>query len=322
MIQSIIEKIRSIPHRIERARFKKIVQRVYDTPPVEVTPDADLIVVSQVHHKAVEMSLLSLKTFLSKFDECGLELIDDGSLTADDIEAYRNHFRGVKLIPISDVELMGCPQGGTWERLSYVVQRSQDKYVIQLDSDTLTLGDVDFVKQKIASNKPFLIGGPNYPEPIDALAMAKLATSWNSTHIQGTTESHLDKLVPTYIDHYVRGCSGFTGFPKQGITQQVMSSISEIMESAVGRDNWRRWGTEQVTSNILLSTFDDVEIAPWPAYQNYGFPFVGNEKDSPTLVHFIGTHRHANDYYRTLAYTCIHDLCESKSDQQFVSVSD
>jgi RNase P protein component len=307
MINSFLEKVKSIPYRVERYRFRREIKQVYTTPPVPVSDTADFLIVSQVHRSAVEMSLLSLKTFMKQFDSCALELIDDGSLTEENKNAYYHHLPGVKIIPISQVDLMDCPPGGTWERLAYVVQRSAEKYVIQIDSDTLTFGDLGFVKDRIASNKPFLVGQPSYAEPVPVVAMAELASSWKDLHIQSISESYLERLYPEFIEHYARGCSGFTGFPKNGVVQETMNGISKVMEQAVGRENWRRWGTEQVTSNILLSTFDDVVLLPWPDYQNYGFPFA-DENEGAQLIHFIGTYRHAGSYYRTRAMECIAQL--------------
>ncbi len=42
---------------------------------------------------------------------------------------------------LEDIPVGGCQRGGTWERLLYLLDRSETEYAIQLDADTLTVGD-------------------------------------------------------------------------------------------------------------------------------------------------------------------------------------
>ena len=78
-------------------------------------------------------------------------------------ETLRRHVRGIELVNIEDIDVGTCQRGGCWERLCYVLERSRNQYVVQVDSDTLALGDdVADVTDCIQRNRAFTMAGSEH----------------------------------------------------------------------------------------------------------------------------------------------------------------
>ncbi len=48
-------------------------------------------------------------------------------------QILRRHIPGIQIVDVSSVPLGPCKGGGTWERLLFLIDRSEKEYVIQLD---------------------------------------------------------------------------------------------------------------------------------------------------------------------------------------------
>ncbi|MGR5134595.1 hypothetical protein [Vibrio alfacsensis] len=292
-------------------KFNKVLSNVIDTPPIYSINTADVLLVSQVHHAAVKMSLIAIKSFVSKFGQCKIELINDGSLTNSDLRILEEHIVGVTIVDIEDIDILNCPKGGCWERLCYLLQRTKDYYVIQLDSDTVTIGAVPEIHQQINDNSGFTIGGPMFPDPVPVEYMSQLAESWNNDHVQAKAEKNLTALKPLNITHYLRGCAAFTGFPKGSNLLTLLPDVSDIMERQLGKETWSEWGTEQFSSNVMQSLCENSQVLKWPKYHNHGFPNYETKQSGlagylgkVSLIHFIGPTRFSNDLYtKTVKHT-------------------
>lgn len=308
-----------IPERVIRLCQRKmadsVIRKIRDTNPITLSSDDELVVVSQVHHKAIDMAILALKSFMSNLGMGRLEVVNDGSLTEDDLQQLNYHFPGITIVDIGSIELGQCPAGGTWERLIHVINLSQQSYVIQVDSDTLTVGPINEVYQSVLDNKAFLVGEPSWQQPIPVNYMSRYASQVDSSHVQVLSEQKLNTLNSIPITAYARGCSAFTGFPKGVLSFKDLESFSVEMEQLLGAKKWREWGSEQLSSNVMLSLCPDVCVMPWPKYLNFGFPFKNGRNDSldsyanqTSLFHFIGTHRYSKGVYRKLARSVINKL--------------
>ena len=65
------------------------------------------------------------------------------------------------------------------------------------------------------------------------------------------------------------------------------------MEESLGK-RWWEWGSEQVTSNYIVSNAARVATIPYPKYRNYdGQPVA----ETTAFIHFIGTNRFRHGYY-------------------------
>src|SRR3546814_19404992 len=86
-------------------------------------------------------------------------IMDDGTLTDRDRSVLRQHLDDPPIISIRDINTGPCPRGGTWERLLPILDLCAADYIIQLDSDTVTIGPVTHIQQAIAANSSFLLLG-------------------------------------------------------------------------------------------------------------------------------------------------------------------
>ena len=293
MIKRIIEKLVS---QRNRQSFASVASKVRDTAPLTLAYREDLVFVSQVYHNAMDMSLLALKSF-AKFMPAGrFELIDDGSLTSDDYAVLKQHLVNVKITHIDKIEVGNCPRGGTWERLVHILELSKTAYVIQVDTDTLTIGALPEVYNFICNNQAFTIGNPMWPEAVPTEYMSAVAKAWQGTHVQVKTEEQLSALESIDLNRYLRGCSAFTGFPRGALNFKTLESLSNELKNKIGSKKWNEWGSEQVSSSIMISLCEGAQLLPWPKYMNFGFPETGltktqDYKGKISLIHFIGSNR-------------------------------
>ncbi|SEK60397.1 hypothetical protein [Ectothiorhodospira marina] len=292
-----------------RWRFSRDEAFIVETEPVFANVEAGVVVVSQVHHAAVKAALIAIKSFIYQFGQVKVEILDDGSLTADDYSTLKHHLQGVQITPIADVELGRCPSGGTWERLAYIIKRSQNAYVIQIDSDLLFIGPLPEINNAVRANQSFMIGGPMWTDGADLAYMAKLAKRWGNSHIQPICEAHLDQIPLDCVDRYLRGCSGFAGFAQGAFRFGDLQALSEFYAQLLGDAVWQQWGSEQFASNVMISSDCGGMLLPWPKYQNYRFPvYEGGFSGRVSAVHFIGSDRFHTDDYRRFANRVMRNL--------------
>lgn len=291
-----------------KKRFNAIAAQVVHTKPIKADKSAKVVILSQVYHDAVHMALLALKSFAYQLGDCEFEIVDDGSLTEEDKQLFHEHLSDVTITHLADIDVGKCPRGGTWERLVRILQLSRERYVVQVDTDTLTISAIPEIVKAIAENRAFTIGNPIFSFPVPADYMVKIATKWQGNHVQVETERCLTTLTSANFKHYCRGCSALTGFPVMGPGFEQLESLSWELQQRLGSEKWNEWGSEQVASNLLVSLTDDPLILPWPKYANYGFPSTGTGNNKPenyigkaSTLHFIGSHRFSSRVYEKLS---------------------
>jgi hypothetical protein len=237
-----------------------------------------------------------------------MRILDDGSLTGADKELLAEHLRGVEFLDLAAVRTDACPAGGTWERLLWIARLSRDRFVIQLDSDTLAIEALPEVLDCIAQGRSFAIGTWDKQrfetmEARQAVAAKHLASQQGTPHVQLLAEAHFGKLQQYKTLRYVRGCSGFAGFARGSVDLHFIEDISKQMGAAIGRA-WHGWGSEQVMSNIVVANDPNAIVLPHPKYCDCTKLKVG----SSVFVHFIGSCRFAGSTYRDLARDVIGKL--------------
>lgn len=300
MLDQLIRKARETAHLAQ-------CNAVYATPPIEPHHDG-VVVFSMIGTRVVAPYLVAVKSFLRELD-CGrVVLLDDGSLTGRDRERLAAHLGNPEVRSIHDVDTGDAPRGGCWERLMTLIDLSARDYVIQLDSDTVTLGPVPEVRAAIDAGRGFtILGGtdgeaqglktladfrrqvyPAGPEGIDVDA-----------HVQTQIEARMDRLPDADHCRYVRACAAFAGFAPGSVTRADAITFSRAAEDAVGVDVWRRWGSEQVASNYLIANTVDPVLLPYARYFHF---WDDGDREDPALIHFPGTHRYTgNSYARATA---------------------
>jgi hypothetical protein len=243
------------------------------------------------------MYLLAVKSFCRRLEPRAIYVLSDGSLTAEDFATLERHLPGVAFLQLEGFCSDKCPRGGTWERLLAISDKVAESYVIQLDADTLSVGPLSEVADCIRAGRAFTIGTWDDQRPESAEerrdVAAKLARE-GRVHVQVLAESHLDRLHGFDTMRYIRGCSGFSGFPRGSFSRADVERISVQMASALG-DRWREWGTEQFISNLIVANTASPAVLPHPKYCD-----CTQYKGAAVFVHFIGNCRFSGDRYRTL----------------------
>jgi hypothetical protein len=264
------------------------------------------------------MYLLAVKSLARFIAPQKVFILDDTSLTAKDKSILRQHVEQIEIIPIFKVQSKNCPKGGTWERLIFISNIIDSYYVIQLDSDTLTLKNPDeviaFVKEERAFTLAGGLGRDKLQTEISRMEEAciaqkqKLREFRGIDHVQPISEANLDKLRNYKTLKYVRGCSGFAGFAKRMFSREMVEVLSTSLSEIVGPDKWGEWGSEQVTSNIIVANIPGAAVLPFPKYCSH---YPGVEVNASTFVHFIGTHRFIKGNYTALSKKIINELLSS-----------
>lgn len=281
--------------RFRRARFASQVQGILDTSPVVMGDDAAPWVLSQLQHKDVLMYLAAIKSFAIHIRPAAVHVVDDGSLTARDRALLARHVPGVQIHALADCREPDLPTGGTWERLTAIARLSQLHYVIQLDADTLAVAPIDEVAEAIRSSRAFAIGtwdGQTIEAACETAPRARAHMTQKAPHVQIVAEAHFDRLRNPEMLKYVRGCSGFAGFPPSPGRIEMMHHLSSQIQQLIG-DKWREWGSEQVMSNLLVANHAHAQVLPHPDYADCEKMQPGKTR----FVHFIGTCRFRGGRY-------------------------
>ncbi|MDZ3831487.1 MAG: glycosyltransferase family A protein [Sphingopyxis sp.] len=281
-------------------RLHAAAKKVLDTPPLEPSDDG-LILFSMIGTRVLLPYLVAVKSLHARLQRGRIVILDDGTLTDRDRAILAAHLGHPRIIAIADVDTGPCPRGGTWERLLTLLDLRADDYVIQLDSDTVTLGDVSEIAAAIAANRSFTLRGDAVARimPFDEMASMTddAAFLFNpAAHVQGAIESGLDRVPMPMLDPplYVRGCSGFAGFARGAGGRTLAESFSRGAAELLGAERWARWGSEQVTSNMVVANEPDALLLPYDRYLNFwdeGVP------QGAAFVHFIGTYRFSGHTY-------------------------
>ncbi|WP_034475319.1 hypothetical protein [Aestuariibacter salexigens] len=308
----------SAARRYNKWCYDGVASKVLETKPCEYFYDESIKIVSLVHHSGALMALVALKSFIHFFGKGCVEIIDDGSLTPEDRKNFETHIPNINIVHISEVDTGDCPTGGCWERLVHISKLAEKSYVIQVDTDTLTLTPMPTVDNLAAQNIPFTVGAPIWSHKIRPEYMSYMSSKWPGGHIQVKTERCLSELKSVNLKYYLRGCAAFAGYPKMRGMYDIVQNISKELEALVGKNNWENWGSEQAANNILISSLKNAQMLPWPDYQNFMNPEWEVWKSNPTngrvsLVHFIGSNRFDRGIYKLLTQKVIKSMMSGNS---------
>lgn len=280
----------------------KINKRYYDiqckdvlkTPPIPGANDG-VIILSAVGNNDLMMYLVAIKSFFRAFGRGRAVVLVPDDFSESNLVMLIHHVNPVKVIRDSDVLVGKCPRGGTWERLVSIVDLIQSNYVIQLDADTVTFGDVSEVIECVERNRSFTIGTWSN-QTIESMKVAREhVLQAESQHVQILAEKNFDRLWNFETGRYVRGQSSFSGFAKGGFSRDELERFSVAMAEVLGEQKWKEWGSESLASNYIVSNSGESVVLPFPKYSGY-VPGKAIARDR-AFVHFEGTHRFRGGVY-------------------------
>lgn len=285
--------------RVGRFRFARKCGPVLRSAPIVLNPSIELAVLSQLQHKDVLMFLLATKSFAKRVRPGAVFVLNDGSLTHEDRALLRVHVPGVSILELKEFQSRACPSGGCWERLLAIAVLTKNYYVIQLDSDTLSISEIDEVRDCVQTQTAFALG------TWDGQECEAMREQWETAiglapgpgaHVQLLAEANFHKLSDFDTLRYVRGCAGFAGFPRRSFEREFVEHISSQMRCAIG-EKWTEWGSEQVMSNIVVANIPGAMVLPHPKYADCQKMRLGET----AFIHFIGKCRFKGGTYATLA---------------------
>lgn len=290
-----------------RHQYMMVAKNVLKTQPIGIG-NMPFILLSMVHHRDVYSYLVAVKSFVRFTNPKRIVVVCDPSIDDTDRKLIRQHIAHIELRDAGEFTHTNIPRGGTWERLFALSGYASENYVVQLDSDTLTIRPNTAVEQAILASRGFVIGEEPKQKPLRLAKIGTMARQWllqdtkKPSHIQACSEAVMDQLGWDSKLCYIRGCSGFTGFPPDPIMRDKLIHFSTVMGSQLG-ERWREWGTEQVASNYLVANCPMTGVLPFPTY---GTPDVENE--NTVFLHFIGSQRFTNNRYQVVTQTIIKDI--------------
>ena len=293
-----------IQRKLAKFAFQFRARSILRTPRVHCKPGVGVVLVSQLYSPDLLMFLVAAKSFLRFCPVERIIIVDDG-LTAGDKSVLEAHFSDIRFFPRLGIPLSSCPSGGCWERFLTLADAGADGYVIQLDSDTVTVAEPVAVLECIRENRTFTLGTPGGREITSLSNASEVALGWSGAHVQTLAEQALPKLSPGLGNRYVHGCAGFTGFPQGILNRPDIERFSTEMSQLLGPQKWAEWGSEQVASNFFAANAPGARVLP---VDEYPFWRPGIELAAARLIHFFGTHRYEKGVYASCAQQVSRDL--------------
>ena len=289
--------------KIARQVFEWQIKGITNTPPMPVV-DAPWSIVSMVAKPDILMYLLSMKSFYRKLGRGKLIAIIDRDTPESGRVTLERHFPGIRLIYLEDIDPSPCQRGGTWERLFYLVRHSQDEYIMQVDCDTLVLGDdINEIVHCAENNIPFAYADNNWAiKSLRDIAKDANEVDWDYVGIV------LERCFADWPDantmRYVRASSGLAGFSKGGFTLPQLEYFHEHMKQSLG-PRWKDWGTEQSGSNFAIANSPNAITLPFPEYRTGPEP---NDDKRTKFFHFIGSNRFRDHQFANEGKRIVHEL--------------
>jgi hypothetical protein len=299
--------------RAKQWHHRRVAARVLATPPA-VPLDDGVVLFSMIGTRVLAPYLVAAKSLHHHLGRGRFVVMDDGTLTVADRAALAHHLGDPQVLALADIDTGPAPRGGTWERLLAILDLRATDYVIQLDSDTVTLGPVPEVQAAINAARSFTLFGDARGAGLGVLPAAEFvarnaAEAARRDHVQARMEVAMaDVVIPGL--NYVRGCSGFAGFAPSSSGRALVEAFTREAERLLGRDKWSEWGSEQVTSNVVIANDPDPAPLPYDRYTNFWNAPLGPDV---AFAHFIGTYRHHGSAYRDATRAAIKDLAENAS---------
>lgn len=287
-----------------RWRYLRAVRKILHTKPL-AKGSTPFLLLSMVHKRDVLSYLVAVKSFARLANPARIVVVCDPSLGSVDKDTLRKHVPHIELRAADEFVHPSIPRGGTWERLYAISGYTEHEYVVQLDADTLTTQAVPEVMSAIFESRGFVLGertGQQFMTLSQTASNAMPSMKAPPLHIQTIVEANIDSVALPAGARYVRGCSGFTGFPRSTHMREQLLDFSLRMQKKFGKD-WTRWGTEQITSNYIVANAANPIILPFP---KYGTPDVANKQTA--FFHFIGSMRFVNDRYRKTSKQVLKEL--------------
>jgi hypothetical protein len=304
MFNKTRQRLKNTQRKMKQWRFNLACRRsVLSTKPLHIR-ESELKILSMVSHFDLVMYLIAVKSFYAHIGTGQIIVLNDGTLTSDDIKLLTLHLPSVQIKSIDDIQSASCPTYVSWKRLLSISNYVKEHYVIQLDSDTITLGDIPEVIDAIKENRSFITGTSLGRQISSMDEICHRMKGSQQKHVQVIAEQNFDKLRDYRQLKYVRGSAGFAGFARGSFSRAQVEALSTEIEHSIGQI-WHNWGSEQVMSNLMIANSPKSSVLPYPKYSGFT---PKKHYDQSAFLHFVGAHRFKRGVYRKLAADIITKL--------------
>ena len=280
---------------------------ILELPPIRTNTER-LTVVTMLCARDILMYLIAIKSFCFRLGKVPqIVVVNDGSLRTGDCNMLEQQIPTIRFVHINDVSTAECPKRGCWERLLLVTDLVENSYVLQIDSDTLTLGNIEEVSTAIEGQRCFtLLGDTSHYDIGPMLSACARAKSRQGGMVQNICERRFDELPESSSLKYVRGSAGFTGFSQGSINREKVIWLSDLMRR-IAKEKWDEWGSEQVASNLLIANSEEATALPFPKYLCH-WARLDTPYEKSSFIHFVGTHRYAKGFYMKMIKHVANDI--------------
>jgi hypothetical protein len=275
-----------------RWKFEWSIRAILDTPPLRLI-QAPWTIVSMVGETDVNMYILAIKSFYFRLGSGKVIAIISKKMNEKEIEKLKYHIIGIEIQIIEQINVGNFQRGGCWERLVYILDRAKNEFVIQIDSDTVTIGDnVVEIKERINANASFAYVDRN--RPITSLSAASAESKLSKSNYVGLVlERSFENWPNADRLRYCRGSAAIAGFARNTEGIELLEGFYSNMKASLGQRH-QQWGTEQCASNFIIANASTVSMLPFPEYSTY--PGVGTDTNVK-MFHMLGSVRYADGYY-------------------------
>jgi hypothetical protein len=291
--------------RIEGLR-RRMTYRLFDwrtrgvrgLPVLKGDEAQDFVLLTMLCHRDVSQYLLAVNSLGQYLRPRRFYVVDDGSLTRSDIALLKSALQPLTLLQGADFKDPRLPPDPSWQRIQAIAEVVQKSYVVQMDADIFFAGEPVEVMAAVQEKRPFMLGtdeGEQLVKMPEAIAFARQFYDEGERHVQCQCEVNLDVLPEYQERRYVRACAGFSGYTAGSFNGQSLHDISDAFRQRLG-EQWPVWGSEQVTSNIILANLSSVEVLPLQGYDS-----VDHYHSALKMIHFIGSYRFDGGIYQRLA---------------------
>ena len=102
--------------KLNRSWYNLNRRAIFDTEALKIR-EAPLLFLTMVSHDDLLMYLVAIKSLYARVGEGSIVVVNDGSLTPDDIDRLNDHLGRPEILEAGRIETGPCPRGGMWERL-------------------------------------------------------------------------------------------------------------------------------------------------------------------------------------------------------------
>jgi hypothetical protein len=287
-------------------QFRLWTRRIHASPPIACNTEPSCEIHTMLSQADVPLYLVAIKSLLRFYQDVGVVIHSDGTLSEDSEAMLINHLPGCRIVSASSADQHASQVldkdstlykwrllDASYRRLVDTELQSRAPARIIMDADILFPNRPHEVIEWIErGGSPFLLGQPR-TQPTSTPINGGLR------HMQDVFKenlSALDKSVGQPVTFLDGATSGFYGCTNELSLARAEKFLSTCLNLNIPMF---KWGGEQCLVLYLLSLAGARRLGP-VHYFNF-FPSLLDQLEHAHAVHFFGTHRFFGNAYSRAA---------------------